>query len=140
MTLTHFSGPVTGEDDEAPAASSADVDDEVPRVVESSAEIDDDAPRVVESSAEPISSSSVDEAPRVVESSAEPISSSSIEDAIVAAASSELTDAIDEEDEDAFDETFDDGADLPVSAANEPEPPDPLLGPDAEAAGEDKDA
>ena len=127
-------------DDEAPAASSADVDDEVPRVVESSAEIDDDAPRVVESSAEPISSSSVDEAPRVVESSAEPISSSSIEDAIVAAASSELTDAIDEEDEDAFDETFDDGADLPVSAANEPEPLDPLLGPDAEAAGEDKDA
>ena len=52
----------------------------------------------------------------------------------------DLTDAIDEEDEDAFDETFDDGADLPVSAANEPEPPDPLLGPDAEAAGEDKDA
>ena len=51
-----------------------------------------------------------------------------------------VTDAIDEEDEDAFDETFDDGADLPVSAANEPEPPDPLLGPDAEAAGEDKDA
>ena len=118
--------------------SSADIDDEAPAA--SSADVDDDAPRVVESSAEPISSSSFDEAPQVVESSAEPISSSSIEDAIVAAASSELTDAIDEEDEDAFDETFDDGADLPVSAANEPEPPDPLLGPDAEAAGEDKDA
>ena len=57
----------------------------------------------------------------------------------MAAASSELTDAIDEEDEDEFDETFDDGADLPVSAAHEPEQPDPLLSPDAEAAGEDKD-
>ena len=147
-------------DDEAPVVeSSADIEDEAPPVVESSADIDDEAP-VVESSADiddevaaaAASASAETEAEaeadtraplessaEPTESSAEPISSSSIEDAIVAAASSELTDAIDEEDEDEFDETFDDGADLPVSAAHEPEPPDPLLSPDAEAAGEDKD-
>ena len=113
-------------DDEAPAASSAETAEMVSGA-EASGETETDP--------EPVSADSFGGV-GPAESSAEPISSE-IEDDIVAAASSELTDAIDEEDEDEFDETFDDGGDLPVSAANEPEPPDPLLSPDAEAAGED---
>jgi hypothetical protein len=113
-------------DDEAPAASSAETAEMV-SAAEASGETETDP--------EPVSADSFGGV-GPAESSAEPISSE-IEDDIVAAASSELTDAIDEEDEDEFDETFDDGGDLPVSAANEPEPPDPLLSPDAEAAGED---
>ena len=114
-------------DDEAPAASSAETAETV-SAAEASGETETDP--------EPVSADSDLGGVGPAESSAEPISSE-IEDDIVAAASSELTDAIDEEDEDEFDETFDDGGDLPVSAANEPEPPDPLLSPDAEAAGED---
>ena len=109
----------SGDVDEAPVVSSGDVDDETQAA--SSGEIDDDAPAVSSSMSDIIS----DEVPVAL--------SSEIEDHVVAAAAS--SEIEDQAESDGFDE-FDDGEDLPVTAPAEPEPVDPLLTPDAEAAGE----